>query len=145
MGAGFSHNPEDLPRIIKKLETYDVVIGARHIKGAQLQYPWSRKLLSFFANLYARTILGIKAHDATAGFRGYKRKVIEAFQEEQFFSSDYAFQTEMLFYAQKHNFTIIEIPVIFRDREKGLSKMSLHNMIEGAIGIIKVRLKNMVQ
>lgn len=142
MDADFSHNPQDIIRIVDKLKTYKVVIGSRHIKGAKLEYPSYRKLLSILANFYARTVLWLPVHDCTAGFKGYQRQVIERIIKERYYSNNYAFQCEILFYTKKHGFSLKEIPIVFQDRIRGVSKMTFANIIDGFQGILKVRLRN---
>ena len=141
MDADFSHDPRDLTRIIKTLSNYDVVIGSRHIKGAELRYPFFRKALSYCANLYARTIFFLPVHDCTSGFKGYKRKVIEKIIKERYYSNAYAFQNEILFYVNKHGFSIKEISVVFEDRIRGKSKMNVYNIFDGFWGMLKLRLR----
>lgn len=144
MDIDFSHNPDDIPRLIKGLENADCVIGSRHVKGSELLYPWYRKLLSAAANLYAKTILNLPVKDCTAGFRAMKKEVVAKIINERFYSRDYAFQNEILFYVKKYGFQIKEIPVVFKDRKYGVSKMKLSNVLFGAIGVFKIRLRNII-
>ncbi|KKP70252.1 hypothetical protein A2X44_00910 [candidate division CPR3 bacterium GWF2_35_18] len=141
MDADFSHDPQDIKRIIKTLSDYDVVIGSRHIEGAELRYPLFRKALSSCANLYARTIFLLPVHDCTSGFKGYRREVIEEIIQERYYSNAYAFQNEILFYIKRHGFTIKEIPVVFEDRVRGKSKMNAYNIFDGFWGMLKLRFR----
>jgi dolichol-phosphate mannosyltransferase len=139
MDADFSHDPLDVPRLIAALKESDIVIGSRHIEGATLNYPWYRKILSFLANLFARTVFRLPVKDCTAGFKAYRRKVIEKIINERYYSNAYAFQCELLFYAHRHGFRLMEIPVVFEDRKRGKSKMTFFNIIDGVLGMLKVR------
>ena len=143
MDADFSHNPQDINRFLVELENTDCVIGSRHIPGAKLQYPWYRKSLSVLANFYSRTIFSLPVSDCTTGFKGYRRKVLEEIMSEQYYSNDYAFQNELLFYVYRHGFRMKEIPIVFEDRVRGKSKMRLSNVIEGALGMGRVRFQSL--
>lgn len=145
MDADFSHDPQDLFRIKRELQKSHVIVGSRHIKYSRLEYPWFRKALSFFANTYAKIILDLPIHDCTGGFKGYRKEVIAKIINERYYSSDYAFQTELLFYIKKHGFKVKEIPIVFRDRQKGVSKMSAGNVIDGFWGVIKVKMRSMLK
>jgi len=125
MDADFSHNPNDIPAFLKALEEYDLVIGSRYCNGVSVvNWPISRLFLSYFANIYARIITGIPIFDLTSGFKGYRRKVLEAIDFSKIKSDGYGFQIEMKFYTYRYGFKIKEIPVIFIDRRSGHSKMS---------------------
>ena len=142
MDADGSHDPKDLKRMLQALETCDVVIGSRHVSGGVLHYPWYRKVLSFCANFYANLVLGLGIADSTAGYKGYRRKVVESLLTENFYSNDYGYQPETLYYAKKYGYNIKEIPVEFIDRALGKSKMSLSNMLDGMVGVLRVKFKN---
>lgn len=125
MDADFSHHPRYLPAIVEKSAQYDLVIGSRYVKGGGTpDFPLYRVILSYTANLIAHTLLGLKARDATAGFRCYRREVLEKLPLERIFSSGYSFLIEMLFLVQRAGFTIGEVPIIFMDRTEGASKIS---------------------
>lgn len=127
MDADFSHNPEDIPRLVKAVmngET-DVAVGSRYSKGISIvNWPLSRLILSYCANLYARFITGIPIKDTTAGFKCIRRNVLENIDLDEIRSNGYAFQIEIHFRAWKAGFKLKEISIIFREREEGVSKMS---------------------
>jgi dolichol-phosphate mannosyltransferase len=126
MDADFSHDPNHLPQLLKAIETADLAIGSRYLEGrvTVANWPITRLLLSYGANVYARTLTGLKIYDATAGFKCFRRKVLEAIDLNQIKSTGYAFQIEMHFRTWKRGFHIVEIPIVFLDRTKGESKMS---------------------
>ncbi|MEO0249399.1 MAG: polyprenol monophosphomannose synthase [candidate division WOR-3 bacterium] len=132
MDADFSHDPDDIPRMIDMARQYDLVIGSRYITGANVvNWPLRRLLLSYFANLYARTVVcmwGIK--DLTGGFKCYRRRVLEAMPLDRIESDGYGFQIETNFLAKQKGFSIVEIPIIFTERRAGMSKMSKRIMWE---------------
>lgn len=133
MDADFSHSPEYIPKMVQQLEDYDVVVGSRYIPGGQVDERWSwwRYLLSWWANhAYARLILSIKAQDATAGFKAFRRSVLEAIDFSQVVSNGYVFQVEIAYLCQKLNFSILELPIYFEDRRIGQSKMSVPVKVE---------------
>jgi dolichol-phosphate mannosyltransferase len=127
MDADFSHNPEDLPRLIKEVKEgrADVAIGSRYANGISIvNWPLSRLILSYGANLYARFITGLPIFDTTAGFKCIHRKVLEQISIDNIKSNGYAFQIELHFRAWKAGFSLKEVAIIFREREEGVSKMS---------------------
>jgi glycosyltransferase involved in cell wall biosynthesis len=126
MDADLSHHPRYIPDIVKASRArYDLVIGSRYVSGGGIaDFPLSRRLLSSGANSFARLLLGLKAHDATAGFRCYRREVLESLPLDTIFSSGYSFLIEMLYLVQRADFSIGEIPIIFEDRKEGRSKIS---------------------
>ncbi len=127
MDADFSHNPEDLPRLIEEVKQgrADVAIGSRYAKGISIiNWPLSRLILSYGANLYARFITGLPIFDTTAGFKCIHHKVLEQISVDNIISNGYAFQIELHFRAWKAGFTLKEVAIIFREREEGVSKMS---------------------
>lgn len=126
MDADFSHNPERLPEFLGAVREADVVIGSRYQHGRVnvVNWPMSRLFLSYCANLYARGVTGLPVFDATAGFKCFRRNVLEAIDLNSVKSNGYAFQIEMNFRAWKHGFRLVEIPIIFVDRTEGVSKMS---------------------
>ncbi len=127
MDADFSHNPNDLPKLISVVKNgeADVAIGSRYIKGISIvNWPLRRLILSYGANLYARTITGLPVKDTTAGFKCIHRKVLENLDIQKIRSNGYAFQIELHFRAWKAGFTLKEVSIIFREREEGVSKMS---------------------
>ena len=132
MDADFSHDPDDIPRMIDMSRQYDLVIGSRYVTGANVvNWPLRRLLLSYFANLYARTVAfmwGVK--DLTGGFKCYRRRVLEAMPLEEIESDGYGFQIETNFIARQKGFSIVEIPIVFTERRAGMSKMSKRIMWE---------------
>ena len=126
MDSDHSHDPKYLPELLAAVESdYDLVIGSRYVSGVNvINWPMSRLLLSWFANRYARVVTGLPLSDATAGFKVFRREVLEAIDFEKVGSTGYAFQIEMDFRAWKKGFRVGEVPIVFVDREEGESKMS---------------------
>ena len=126
MDADFSHDPAHLPQFLTAIEHADLVLGSRYRNNrvTVVNWPVTRLLLSFFANIYARVITGLQLYDATGGFKCFRRRVLEAIDLNAVRSNGYAFQIEMSFRAWKKGFRIIEIPIVFVDRTEGQSKMS---------------------
>ena len=145
MDADFSHNPNDLPRLYAACaeEGNDVAIGSRYISGVNVvNWPMGRVLMSYFASKYVRIITGLKIHDTTAGFVCYRRKVLETIPLNQIRFKGYAFQIEMKYTAYKCGFKIIEVPVIFINRELGTSKMNSSIFGEAIFGVIKLKINS---
>tara|TARA_Y100000746_G_scaffold129856_1_gene111158 strand:- start:1313 stop:2038 length:726 start_codon:yes stop_codon:yes gene_type:complete len=145
MDADFSHNPKDLTRLYEACHKNngDLAIGSRYVKGVNIvNWPMSRLLMSFFASKYVKTITGMPIHDSTAGFKCYKRKVLEKINLDKIEFIGYAFQIEMKFKSWKYGFNIVEVPVIFTDRQEGNSKMSGGIFYEALFGVIKMKLKS---
>jgi len=132
MDADFSHDPADLPRLVAAIEDgADLVIGSRYVPGgATPDWPWPRRLISRGGNLYARILLGIPVRDATAGYRAFRADALRALPYAQAESSGYGFQVEMAWRAHRAGLDVREIPVVFRDRARGKSKMGLPIVIE---------------
>jgi len=127
MDADFSHPPEDLPKLIETVQSdeADIAIGSRYANGISIvNWPLSRLILSYGANIYARTITGLPVKDTTAGYKCIHRRVIEAIPLDHLRSNGYAFQIELHFRAWKAGFRLKEVSIIFREREEGVSKMS---------------------
>lgn len=125
MDADLSHDPDDVPRLIAAMAEADVVVGSRYVAGgAVVDWPWSRRWLSRGGNLYVRLLTGLPMRDATAGFRMYRRAVLEAIDLGSVSSDGYAFQVEMALRAWWRGFSILEIPITFTERREGASKMS---------------------
>lgn len=142
MDADFSHNPNDLPRLYQKCaeEGYDVAIGSRYVSGVNVvNWPMGRVLMSYFASKYVRIVTGLPIHDTTAGFKCYRRQVLETIDLDQIKFKGYAFQIEMKFTAYKCGFKIKEVPVVFVNRVEGVSKMSGGIFSEAALGVIRLR------
>lgn len=145
MDADFSHNPEDLPRLYKACAEQggDVAIGSRYVSGVNVvNWPMGRVLMSYFASKYVRLITGIPVHDTTAGFKCYRRQVLETIDLDHIRFKGYAFQIEMKFTAYKCGFRIIEVPVIFINRELGTSKMNSSIFGEAVFGVIKLKVNS---
>jgi len=126
MDADFSHHPRYIPAMIKASEAqYDLVIGSRYVPGGGTpDFPLRRRVLSSGANGFARLLLGLRARDATAGFRCYRRVVLESLPLDSIFSNGYSFLIEMLFLVQRAGFSVGEVPIVFEDRKRGKSKIS---------------------
>lgn len=126
MDADFSHDPAHLPQFLEAIRQADLVLGSRyrHNRVTVVNWPMSRLLLSFFANIYARVVTGLPLYDATGGFKCYRREVLQAIDLQDVRSNGYAFQIEMSFRAWRRGFRIVEIPIVFVDRTEGQSKMS---------------------
>src|SRR5690606_7036975 len=142
MDADFSHSPEDLIHLHKACsdEGYDMAIGSRYITGVNVvNWPMGRVLLSFFASKYVQFITGLPIKDTTAGFKCYRRTVLEAIDLDKIKFIGYAFQIEMKFRAWKLGFKIIEVPIIFTERTRGTSKMSKNIVGEAAFGVIYMK------
>lgn len=135
MDADFSHPIDKLPLMVAELATYDVVIGSRYVEGGKLDEDWPlfRKLLSGFGNLYARTILGLSIRDATGGFKMWRRETLAAMPLDRIKANGYMFQVEMNYVATKLGFKFTEIPIYFRERTAGTSKMNFAIQREAAL------------
>ena len=143
MDADFSHNPQDLPRLYKACaeDGSDVAIGPRYVSGVNVvNWPMGRVLMSYFASKYVRFITGIPIHDTTAGFKCYRRRVLETIDLDNIQFKGYAFQIGMKFTAYKCGFKITEVPVIFINRELGTSKMNGSIFGEAVFGVIKLKI-----
>lgn len=125
MDADFSHDPAMIPRFLEQIASCDVVIGSRYISGINVvNWPMSRLLLSYFANIYTRVVTGMTIRDTTAGYKCFRRKVLEHIELDEVRSDGYAFQIEMNFRCWRKGYRIREIPIIFVDRRSGTSKLS---------------------
>lgn len=142
MDADFSHDPTHLPQFIQALAEHDVVLGSRYLEGrvTVINWPIGRLLLSYYANVYARTVTGLPVADSTSGFKAFRRQVLEAIPLQRVESEGYAFQIEMSFRAWKRGFRICEIPIVFVDRTLGESKMSKKIIREAVWRVWKLRL-----
>ena len=144
MDADFSHNPKDLERLYRAcMDGVDLAIGSRYISGVNVvNWPLGRVLMSYMASIYVRLITGMKIKDTTAGFKAYKREVLETIDLDNIRSRGYAFQIEMKFTTWKFGFRVKEIPIIFTERQEGASKMSGGIFNEALWGVIKMRLRS---
>ena len=144
MDADFSHNPKMIPKFLKEIKKYDLVLGSRYKEGVNVaNWPMSRLMLSMFANIYSRVITGLPVHDATGGYKCFRKEVLEAINLDGVKSNGYAFQIEMTFKAWKKGFKIKELSIIFIDRVKGKSKMSRKIVREAIVMVWKLRLWSM--
>ena len=145
MDADFSHNPNDLPRLYEAcaVQGGDVAIGSRYVSGVNVvNWPMGRVLMSYFASKYVRIVTGLPIHDTTAGFKCYRRQVLETIDLDHIRFKGYAFQIEMKFTSYKCGFKIIEVPVIFINRELGTSKMNSSIFGEAVFGVIKLKVNS---
>ena len=142
MDADFSHAPEDLPRLYSAChdEGYDLAIGSRYISGVNVvNWPMGRVLMSYFASKYVRFVTGFNIHDTTAGFKCYKRRVLETIELDKIRFKGYGFQIEMKYTTYKIGFRIKEVPVVFVNRREGVSKMSGGIFSEAFFGVMRLR------
>jgi len=144
MDADFSHNPKDLPRLYKACTENgaDLAIGSRYCNGISvINWPIGRVIMSYYASMYVRTILGMKVYDTTAGFKCYSVKLLKAIDFDRIKMKGYGFQIEMKYNAYKLGYKIEEVPIIFIDRTEGTSKMSSGIFGEAFWGVIKLRFR----
>ncbi|MCQ2141831.1 MAG: polyprenol monophosphomannose synthase [Bacteroidales bacterium] len=144
MDADFSHDPEDLPRLLDacRKEGADLSIGSRYCDGVSVvNWPIGRIIMSYYASVYVRTVLGFKIYDSTAGFLCYSRKVLEGIDLDAVQMKGYGFQIEMKYTAHKLGYKIAEVPVIFVNRKEGTSKMSSSIFGEAFWGVMKLRFR----
>lgn len=142
MDADFSHNPNDLPRLYQacREEGADVAIGSRYIDGVNVvNWPLGRVLMSYFASYYVRLVTGMKIKDTTAGFKCYRREVLETIALDEIHFKGYAFQVEMKFTAHKCGFKLVEVPIVFVNRVLGVSKMNSSIFGEALFGVLKLK------
>ena len=143
MDADLSHNPEDIPRLLEESNSFDVIIGSRYVNGVNVvNWPTRRLLLSYFANLYAKIIIGLPIIDATGGFKCFNSKVLRAIDLSKIKSEGYSFQIEMNTKSKRNGFSLKEIPIIFVDRTVGKSKMTKKIIYEAAWVVLKMRLQS---
>jgi len=144
MDADFSHPPKDLPRLYKACheDGADLAIGSRYCNGISVvNWPIGRVIMSYYASTYVRTVLGMKVYDTTAGFKCYRRKVLETIDFSNIRMRGYGFQIEMKYNTYKLGFKIVEVPIIFVDRTEGTSKMSSGIFGEAFWGVLKLRFR----
>ena len=145
MDCDFSHNPDDLERLYTACSSdgADLAIGSRYITGVNVvNWPMKRVLMSYYASAYVRKITGMSIRDTTAGFKCYRRNVLETIELDKIKFMGYAFQIEMKFTAWKCGYKIVEVPIIFYDRTDGHSKMSGKIFREAVIGVIEMKIKS---
>jgi len=137
--ADFSHNPRYIPAILEKAQSgYDLVIGSRYVRGGDTDHPLVRKVFSEGANTFARAMLRLRARDATAGFRCYRRAVLESVGLDEIRSSGYSFLIEMLYRAQQRGWRIAEVPILFEDRRRGRSKISRGEILRALQTVVRL-------
>ena len=141
MDADFSHDPNHLPQFLAAIASADLVLGSRYRGGkvTVVNWPMTRLLLSYGANIYARIVTGLRLDDSTGGFKCYRRAVLAAIDLDDVRSNGYAFQIEMSFRASRKGFRIVEIPIVFVDRTEGDSKMSGHIVREAVFMVWRLR------
>lgn len=143
MDADFSHDPQDLPRLLEQLEKgYDFVIGSRRVVGGNIKgWSWYRNIQSILAMSFSRAMLGLKTRDITAGYRCIRAHVLKDINFQSIKANGYAFQEELIYRAEKQCFKIKEVPVTFIDRKFGKSKLGIKDIIEFFMTIFRLRLK----
>jgi dolichol-phosphate mannosyltransferase len=145
MDADFSHSPDSLREFLHEIESADVVLGSRYLYGVTVvNWPLSRLVLSYLANVYSRVITGMRVKDLTGGYKCYRRAVIEAIDWDRVRSDGYAFQIEITFKAYRKGFRIKEIPILFVDRHAGESKMSRRIVWEAVWMVWRLRLLDLI-
>lgn len=141
MDADFSHDPKYVPDMLAAAENADLVIGSRYLTGVNVvNWPMSRLLLSWFANKYAKFVSGLPIHDCTAGFKCFRREVLEKIDLDRIAASGYGFQIELHYKAWKKGFRLTEVPIVFVDRRAGTSKMSGQIIREALLLVVRLRL-----
>jgi dolichol-phosphate mannosyltransferase len=144
MDADFSHDPKEIKNFLREMKNYDIVLGSRYKIGVNvINWPLRRLMLSLFANAYTRFVTGMPIHDATSGFKCFRKEVLQAIDLDEVKSNGYAFQIEMTFKAWKKGFKIKEISIVFTDRVKGKSKMSKKIVREAIFMVWKLRWASM--
>ena len=146
MDADFSHDPSYIPHFLEKVQEYDVVLGSRYVQGVNvINWPMSRLLLSYFANVYTRIVTGLPIKDATGGFKCFRCSALKAIDLDKVKSDGYSFQIEMTFKCWKKGFRICELPIIFYDRQRGHSKMSKRIVREAVWMVWRLRLMSLLK
>lgn len=140
MDADFSHPPDKIPELVAKAQQgYDLVIGSRYVPGGQaVECTLPRKMLSWGANAFARTLLGLKAHDTTAGFRCYRRETLASIALDEILSDGYSFLVEMLYKVQGQGWRVGEVPIIFHNRRQGVSKISRAEITKALTTVLRL-------
>lgn len=144
MDADFSHDPSYIPALVHLANYYHITIGSRYIpQGGVQNWGWRRRFLSWGANAFARTILGLEANDCTAGFRCYHREVLLNIDLDRIFSNGYSFLVEMIFKCQRKGYTVGEIPIIFANRERGQSKISQTEIYKAMYTVLRLAISRL--
>ncbi len=142
MDADFSHDPKDIPALLKGLERADVVLGSRRVTGGKdIGRPWWRKSITFLANLYIRLITGMNVKDCNSGFRAFRSPVLKGVQLENFTSIGPSIVQELLYKSYIKGYSILEIPIVFKEREVGNSKMRVQQLYQGYLFVLYLRWK----
>jgi glycosyltransferase involved in cell wall biosynthesis len=145
MDADFSHDPAYIPALVALADHYHITIGSRYIpQGGVVNWEWQRRFLSWGANTFARTVLGLKANDCTAGFRCYHGEVLLNIDLDRIFSNGYSFLVEMLYKCQRRGYSVGEIPIIFANRERGQSKISQREIYKAMYTVIRLSLTRFI-
>jgi len=139
MDADYSHHPRYIPAMIERGQTADLVIGSRYVHGGgAVDSPALRRLLSYGANAFAKVVLGLRAMDCTAGFRCYRREVLESIELDAIFSDGYSFLIEMLYKVQQRGWKVAEVPIHFMDRRRGMSKISRTEITRALYTVVRL-------
>jgi glycosyltransferase involved in cell wall biosynthesis len=139
MDADFSHHPSYIPQLLTAVGEYDMVIGSRYVSGGGTRgCTWPRRLLSWGANAFAKMALGLTANDCTAGFRCYRRAVLEAMDLDGVFSDGYSFLIELLYRCQRLGFRVGEVPITFENRQRGTSKISRQEVLRANYTVLRL-------
>lgn len=143
MDADLSHPPAEVPKMLKKLESADVVVGSRYIRKGGVSEDWSigRRMLSAFGNAGIRLLVGVRAHDATSGFKAYRRSALEQLDLDSFSAAGFGFQAQVALACQRAGLRVVEHPYVFAQRASGVSKMSTWIVLEAVIKLIPLRFK----
>ncbi len=143
MDADFSHDPSVVKKFLEAMENADVAVGSRYVVGGSLDASWKliRRIISKGGSIYSRAVLGLKVHDTTAGFKMFRREVLERLPLERVRSNGYCFQVEMAYLCQKYRFRVTEVPIHFTDRVAGTSKMSAGIALEAAWKVWQIRFR----
>ena len=140
MDADLSHDPQHLPEFLALAETHDLIVGSRYMRGVTVvNWPMGRLVLSWLANWYARVVTGVPLHDLTSGFKCYRRDVLEHLRLGEIHSNGYAFQIETVFRAWRSGYRVVEMPIVFVDRNVGVSKMSKRIVLEAIWMVWRMR------
>lgn len=140
MDADLSHNPEVILTLLKEIENYDLVIGSRYVEGGgEINRTFFRRIISYLANLYLRIILGVKVKDCTSGFRCYRSEVLKSIDLDNIISKGPGLVSEMLYKVHLKNFRIKEVPIIYKDRERGKSTLSSKVLLQTFLATLKYR------
>jgi len=144
MDADFSHNPRYVPHLVTKSREADLVIGSRYVRGGDTRYcTLPRKALSWGANAFAKTVLWLQAMDCTAGFRCYRREVLESIDLDTIFSNGYSFLIEMLYRVQRRGWRVAEVPIIFENRRRGASKISRQEIMRAMYTVVRLGIERL--